>query len=161
MKKILIAILLSTSLFLGISFNNSIKPVLAQDDVQLNFGQTAKDQDVIGTTEYNPEDGSTGFASFVGRILTIILTIAALILFVMLLWGGVEWITSGGDKSKVEKARNRISQSIIGMIVLAATIALFSLLQIAFDFKVLNFTNNTKPKSDITESNNARRNTGN
>ena len=50
-------------------------------------------------------------------VITILLIAAALIALFFLIWGGIRWITSGGDKSKVESARNTIIASIIGLII--------------------------------------------
>jgi hypothetical protein len=44
----------------------------------------------------------------------------------MLIWGAFEWITSGGDKDAVGKARNRILNALIGLAVLAIAVALTS-----------------------------------
>jgi hypothetical protein len=52
------------------------------------------------------------------------ITLGGLALLVMLLMGGLEWITAGGDKGKIEHARDRITQSVIGMLVLAGSIAI-------------------------------------
>jgi lipopolysaccharide/colanic/teichoic acid biosynthesis glycosyltransferase len=35
-----------------------------------------------------------------------------------LIWGAIKWITSGGDKGKVDAARNTIVAAVIGLIVL-------------------------------------------
>ncbi|MCB9801833.1 MAG: hypothetical protein H6774_01970 [Pseudomonadales bacterium] len=59
------------------------------------------------------------------------MAIAALLVFVYLIWGGIEWITSGGDKGKTESARNKITAAIIGLIILAAS---YALLRIALEF---------------------------
>ena len=37
---------------------------------------------------------------------------------VYLLYGGIKWITSGGDKAQVEAARNHIVAAIIGLVIL-------------------------------------------
>ena len=66
--------------------------------------------------------------------------IAALLVLFYLIWGGIEWITAGGDKGKVEKARNRITQAIIGLIVLAASTAILSLVQGFLGVTLINFT---------------------
>lgn len=42
--------------------------------------------------------------------------IALTIIFIML--SGIEWITSGGDEKKIEKAKGRLTYSIIGLIVI-------------------------------------------
>lgn len=50
-------------------------------------------------------------------ILTFILIVAVIIALIYLVWGGIKWITSGGDKGNVETARNQIIAAIIGLIV--------------------------------------------
>lgn len=76
-----------------------------------------------------------GFANSIGALITALLNfvmlIAALLVFLYLIWGGIEWITSGGDKSKTESARNKITAAIIGLIVLAAS---YAILQLALNF---------------------------
>jgi hypothetical protein len=67
----------------------------------------------------------------INALLNFVVVIAALLVFVYLLWGGIEWITSGGDKGKTESARNKITAAIIGLIVLAAA---YAILLIALNF---------------------------
>jgi hypothetical protein len=61
------------------------------------------------------------------QLLNMVLLLAALLVFAYLVWGGVQWITSGGDKGKTEEARNKITAAIIGLAVLAASYAIFRL----------------------------------
>lgn len=35
-----------------------------------------------------------------------------------ILWAGIQWITSGGDKQALEKARARLTYAIIGLIII-------------------------------------------
>lgn len=75
-----------------------------------------------------PEKG--GFKSlsdFIQNALTIAFAIAILVVLVMLIWGAFEWITSGGDKESVGKARGRIVNALIGLAVLAVAYALAKL----------------------------------
>lgn len=58
-------------------------------------------------------------------LLNMVMFIAALLVFAYLIWGGIQWITSGGDKGKTEEARNKITAAIIGLAVLAASYAIF------------------------------------
>jgi len=73
----------------------------------------------------------TGFAADLGQVinsvLSFVMVIAALLVLMYLIWGGIEWITSGGDKGKTESARNKITAAVIGLIVLAAAFAIFML----------------------------------
>ncbi|PWU23749.1 hypothetical protein C5B42_01840 [Candidatus Cerribacteria bacterium 'Amazon FNV 2010 28 9'] len=52
------------------------------------------------------------------------ITLGGLALLIMLVIGAFEWITAGGEKGKIEQARERITQSIIGMLVLVGTVAI-------------------------------------
>lgn len=52
-----------------------------------------------------------------GFVITIAFVIAVLIALFFLIWGGIKWITSGGDKAGVETARNQIIAAIIGLII--------------------------------------------
>jgi hypothetical protein len=53
-------------------------------------------------------------------IILLLLVIAALIFFVRLLWGGIRYIVSGGDKGATESARSRITSALIGVIIVFA-----------------------------------------
>ena len=37
----------------------------------------------------------------------------------MLIWGGIEWVLSAGDKEKVANARKRIIASLVGLVIIA------------------------------------------
>jgi hypothetical protein len=73
------------------------------------------------------EQGTTAIGTIIGNILGIFLIFAFIMAFLYLLLGGFDWITSGGDKSKLESARNKITNALIGLIVVAATWAVMSL----------------------------------
>ncbi|GIK84475.1 MAG: hypothetical protein BroJett025_10970 [Patescibacteria group bacterium] len=141
MKQLFLTFLLLLSIEVGVVTQKVqlTSTVYAQEPIELNFGDVADEREIIGTDLYEPDDGEAGFGALIGRILTIVVTIASIMVLIMFLWGGLEWITAGGDKSKIEKARNRITQSFIGMIVLAAMLALFMLLQLFLDFEVFTF----------------------
>jgi len=53
----------------------------------------------------------------IGAIISFVLFLAVFIAFVFLVIGGLKWITSGGDKSAVESARNTIIAAIIGLVI--------------------------------------------
>ncbi|MDP3941300.1 MAG: pilin [bacterium] len=53
----------------------------------------------------------------VSSIVNFIFVIAVILALGFLVYGGIRWITSGGDKGGVENARNTIIAAIIGLIV--------------------------------------------
>lgn len=72
----------------------------------------------------------------ISGILGLLLVGASLISFFFLLTGGIQWITSGGDKAGVEAARHKILNALIGLIIVFATWAvmkfIFAFLGIEF-----------------------------
>ncbi|MBD3250609.1 MAG: hypothetical protein GF381_03515 [Candidatus Pacebacteria bacterium] len=85
----------------------------------------------LGEVEVPDEGFADSIGSLITALLNFVMLIAALLVFMYLIWGGIEWITSGGDKSKTESARNKITAAIIGLIVLAAS---YAILQLALNF---------------------------
>ncbi|MBQ6154840.1 hypothetical protein IJJ27_03920 [bacterium] len=84
----------------------------------------------VGTSTYI---GNGDYRSMIKSIVNIVIVVAALLTFFYLVWGAINWITSGGDKGKVEEARNKITAAVIGLLILAATWAIFQLIMtIAF-----------------------------
>lgn len=71
-----------------------------------------------------PGVGYSDLGNFITNVLTLAFSVAILVVLVMLIWGAFEWITSGGDKDAVGKARSRIINALIGLAVLAVAFAL-------------------------------------
>lgn len=96
----------------------------------------------LGTDIDGAKSGSL-FVRYFVVIWNAFITIGALMVIVFFLWGGIEWISAGGDASKVEKARNRITQAVIGIIILVSSFVLIELVSTLFfdgQFSILNFT---------------------
>lgn len=71
-----------------------------------------------------------------GRLIStgvnVVIIVAGILVFVFLVWGGLEWLTSGGDKGKVENARNRITSALVGLAIIAASWALVQVIAYFF-----------------------------
>jgi hypothetical protein len=83
---------------------------------------TLKDVDVQPGTGF-----ATSFGGLMNGLISFVMVLAAVLVFLYLIWGGIEWITSGGDKGKTESARNKITAAVIGLIVVAASYAILTL----------------------------------
>ena len=68
----------------------------------------------------------------------IALILAGVMVFVYLVWGGIQWITSGGDKGKTEEARARITAALIGLAIVAAAWAVMQLVGYFFGLDLEN-----------------------
>jgi hypothetical protein len=80
---------------------------------------------------------------FIRNLIVAILVIAAVIALFFLVWGGVKWILSGGDKGKVEAARSTIIAAILGLII---TFMAYFILNIVLGLFGLNLSDLTLPK---------------
>jgi len=70
-------------------------------------------------------DNEITAGGLVGDVLSFAIFIGFILAFFFLLQGAFQWISSGGDESKVESARNRITQAIIGLVLLVSVWALY------------------------------------
>jgi hypothetical protein len=70
----------------------------------------------------------TMFGTLVSGLIGILLTVATIFTFAQLVQAGLEWISSGGDKSNVESARNHITNAIMGLFIVFAAWAIFILI---------------------------------
>jgi hypothetical protein len=86
---------------------------------------------------------ANNFGTMFSSMLNVVMLIAALLVFGYMIWGGIEWITSGGDKSKAESARNKLTAAIIGLVIVAASYAIVTMVVQFLGFSDFNsvFTN--------------------
>jgi hypothetical protein len=77
---------------------------------------------------------------FISNAAGLALIIAAILVFIFLIWGGIQWITSGGDKGKTEEARNRITAALVGLAIVAAAWAVVQLISTFFGIDIFGGT---------------------
>ncbi len=97
------------------------------------------------TISPGPNTGFKTVGNAINNILTLAFAAAVLIVLVMLILGAYEWIVSGGDKEAVGKARNRILNALIGLVILAVA---FALARVLAQFVGLNLNNLVIPSPD-------------
>lgn len=83
---------------------------------------------ISGIAGKSPEDAPSLFARLLAGIVGFFLTVATIWTFFQLLLGGLNWISSGGDKGKLEAAQQRIQQAIVGLLIVFASWGIFLLL---------------------------------
>lgn len=66
--------------------------------------------------------------NIVTNILQILFIIGGLGVLIFIVWGAMDWILAGGDKEKLAAARKKIMNSIIGLILLALSVFIVSLI---------------------------------
>ena len=145
-KKILLSKLFFISLFVLSVFLFSQHPVLAtscnSNGFIVNDDGTVTTERCIQVNTSPTAGGGTGIQI---PTLSIILTFAIRMFFIIgglaallfLLLGALAWITSGGDKENVSKAQAKITNAIIGVILIAVVLAVIvTLEQVVFGGKI-------------------------
>lgn len=127
-QKIILASLLSGLLFLlftSASQATIVNPVIGK----------------LGTAD-GTADGSKfiGYAVYLWKVSV---NLGAMAVIVYFIWGAFEWITAGSDSKKTETARTRMTNAIVGLIVLVSAFTLLSFISKVFfgkDFDLLKLT---------------------
>lgn len=101
--------------------------------------------ETLGGTANNAataEDG-TVFVTYFIVLWRGVIAVGSLLVLVYFMWGAIEWITAAGEAGKITKARDKITQAVIGLIMLISAFAIIGFLSSLFfgpDFNLLNIT---------------------
>lgn len=66
----------------------------------------------------------------------LVFPIAGIILFLYLIWGGFDYLTSMGDPKKAEAGKNKITSAIIGFVIIFAAFWIVQILDYVLKLKV-------------------------
>ncbi len=92
--------------------------------------QVVHAEDVIGTitlpTGIRSDVSQTG--DFISAIVRFFIIIAGLFTVWQFLSGGLSYITSNGDKNKVQEAGSKITMSIVGLVVVVASFVITAII---------------------------------
>lgn len=83
------------------------------------------------------QTGASFFSKAIPSAIGFAFLIGAIVFFFMLVTGAIQWISSGGDKQALEGARGRITNAIVGIVLLFAAFAIVSVLQTFFGIQIL------------------------
>lgn len=87
---------------------------------------------VIGDLGNSPTAARSGvtFVKYFVYIWNALMLVGGLLVLFFFIQAAIEWITAGGDSGKIQKARDRMIQSVIGLFLLV------------FSFIIVNFVSN-------------------
>jgi hypothetical protein len=116
---------------------------IQQKDDQLKFDQLnplliGGGADVVNQT--GPSKNATQLSTpggFISRVLVYAIPASAMILFVMLLWGGFEILAGAATAKSKDAGRQRITAALIGFLLLFVSYWLAQILQIVFGIKIV------------------------
>ncbi len=70
------------------------------------------------------QGSNKGLPEIVGSIINVALGFLGIVFLVLLLYAGFLWMTAQGDGKKVDKARDMITQAVIGLVIIVAAFAI-------------------------------------
>ena len=88
------------------------------------------------TQDFKPLSDLT-VGGIVSGAVSLVLIVVALVFFFILVWGGLKWVTSGGDEKKVGEARAQITNALIGLAIVFAAWAIMKLIGTIFGINIL------------------------
>lgn len=82
--------------------------------------------------------GSTSaFEKLISNVLVVLTVVAGIAFVLYFLLGGLNWVTSGGDKGKVDKAKGMMTNGAIGIIIIAVSYAIVWIVGAALGIDIL------------------------
>lgn len=84
----------------------------------------------------NPS-GFGNLGDLIGALLQAAIIIAGLGALALIIMGGVQYITSGGDKAGTESARDKITHAILGLFIVVAAYALTRVIETIFGVSIV------------------------
>ena len=80
---------------------------------------------ITGFAGKTAADAPTLLAKLFSSLIGLLITVATIWAFVQLLLAGFNWISSGGDKGKIETAQHKITNAILGLFIVFAAWGIF------------------------------------
>lgn len=72
--------------------------------------------------------GETALSNILGAVVGIILIVGFIFAIFHFIFGAITWITASGDKTKLQSAQERITQAVVGLIIMFCVWAIMTLL---------------------------------
>ncbi len=97
-----------------------IHPVLAIDSPDKGSGFNPEKYGLEKTSDMAEIPKNQDPAVIIGKIIGALLSFLGIVFFVLIIYGGFQWMTAGGNEEQVNKAIDMIKSAIIGLIIIMA-----------------------------------------
>jgi hypothetical protein len=75
--------------------------------------------------------------STIVTLINVLYVVGVVAFFFMLVIGGIQWLSSGGDQQALANAKARIQHAVIGLTILMSAFAIVTLIEAVFDINIL------------------------
>jgi len=125
MKKFFLSI--SLSLFLILNFNLVTVSAVAE-----SYGLEETALTAFGNTTIKEQSDKTSVPKVIGHIIDVILSLLGIIFLIIIIYGGLMWMTAGGNDEKVGKAIKIFTAASFGLLIVIAAFLITSYIGNAF-----------------------------
>lgn len=87
---------------------------------------------IVGTIDIDIPN----LGNIVGNLFILATFVAALFFFIQVVMGGISWINAGGDPKALDSARGRITNAVIGIILVIAAFVITLILTTALGVNI-------------------------
>ncbi|OGH58697.1 MAG: hypothetical protein A2725_03305 [Candidatus Magasanikbacteria bacterium RIFCSPHIGHO2_01_FULL_33_34] len=112
MKKILFFITLLSLIFV---------PTVIFAQPNIGFGTSSNSnsllRDAAKAAQYDENTSETTFAATLGTVVKILMSFSGIIFMSLTVYAGFLWMTARGEEAQVDKAKNIIRASVIGLVI--------------------------------------------
>jgi hypothetical protein len=84
--------------------------------------------------------GSLAIQNTLTTAISLLLVSGGVLFFFMTLWGGIEYLMAGGDKEATQKASKRISNALVGLLIVLSSFAIIYLVEAIFGINLIQFS---------------------
>jgi len=105
-------------------------------------GANGQPGQTINPPTHIPKGGLTTLSGALSSGITLFLIFGVILTLVIIIWSGVQWAASGGDKAKLQSARNRITWAVIGFILLLLSFFILNIVGYFFKVNLFNLNAN-------------------
>jgi len=77
-----------------------------------------------------PSEPTVAFGSLISAAIQIFILVAAFTMMIYLFLGAIQWISSGGEKEKLTKAQQQITNAVVGILVLVVVLSVFCVIKV-------------------------------
>lgn len=93
---------------------------------------------MLGLEGRHPGEAPGIFNAVLSGIIGVMTIVAGIYFIFLFLTGGIQYITSGGDKAAAEAARGRITSGVIGLVIVVVAVFIIDVIGAILGFDILN-----------------------
>lgn len=89
-------------------------------------------------TSISKQTVGSQFANIISNVITALSVAGGLAFVIFFTLGGIKWLTAGGDKNKVSEAQQQMTQGVIGLVAVVASLFVVGIVGSVLGIDILN-----------------------